>query len=62
MAHLTPIRMPPSAYFYRQCMISPDPDESLTARMVEHIGGDYFHLGVRLPAHRRLVRRGEGVA
>ena len=42
MAHLTPIRMPPSAYFYRQCMISADPDESLTAQMVEHIGADYF--------------------
>ena len=42
MAHQTPIRMPPSAYFYRQCMISADPDESVTAQMIEHLGADYF--------------------
>jgi predicted TIM-barrel fold metal-dependent hydrolase len=42
MAHRTPIRMAPSAYFYRQCLISADPDESLTAQMVEHLGADYF--------------------
>ncbi len=42
MAHRTPISMPPSAYFYRQCLISADPDESLTAQMVEHLGADYF--------------------
>src|SRR5439155_7673442 len=41
-AHRTPIRMPPSAYFYRQCLISPDPDESVTAQMVERLGADYF--------------------
>ena len=28
MAHRTPIRMAPSEYFYRQCLISADPDES----------------------------------
>jgi predicted TIM-barrel fold metal-dependent hydrolase len=42
MAHRTPIRMAPSEYFYRQCLISADPDESLTAQMVEHLGADYF--------------------
>jgi predicted TIM-barrel fold metal-dependent hydrolase len=42
MAHQTPIRMEPSAYFYRQCLISADPDESVTAQMVEHLGADYF--------------------
>jgi predicted TIM-barrel fold metal-dependent hydrolase len=42
LAHQTPIRMPPSAYFYRQCLISADPDESVTAQMVEHLGADYF--------------------
>ena len=42
MAHRTPIRMAPSAYFYRQCLISADPDESVTAQMVEHLGADYF--------------------
>ena len=41
-AHQTPIRMDPSAYFYRQCLISADPDESVTAQMVEHLGADYF--------------------
>jgi len=34
--------MAPSEYFYRQCLISADPDESLTAQMVEHLGADYF--------------------
>jgi uncharacterized protein len=42
MKHQTPIRMPPSAYFYRQCLISADPDESVTAQMIEHLGADYF--------------------
>jgi len=42
MAHRTPIRMAPSEYFFRQCLISADPDESLTAQMVEHLGADYF--------------------
>ena len=34
--------MAPSEYFRRQCLISADPDESVTAQMVEHIGADYF--------------------
>ncbi len=42
LAHQTPITMPPSEYFRRQCLISADPDESVTAQMVEHIGADYF--------------------
>jgi predicted TIM-barrel fold metal-dependent hydrolase len=42
MAHQTPIRMEPSAYFYRQCLISADPDESVTAEMIQHVGADYF--------------------
>ena len=42
MAHQTPIRMEPSAYFYRQCLISADPDESVTAEMIRHLGADYF--------------------
>ena len=41
-AHQMPIRMEPSAYFYRQCLIGADPDESVTVQMVEHIGADYF--------------------
>ena len=42
MKHQTPIRMDPSEYFRRQCLISADPDESVTAQMVEHLGADYF--------------------
>jgi predicted TIM-barrel fold metal-dependent hydrolase len=42
MAHQKPIRMEPSAYFYRQCLISVDPDESVIAQMVENLGADYF--------------------
>ena len=34
--------MVPAAYFYRQCLISADPDESLTAQMVQHLGADHF--------------------
>ncbi len=42
MAHQTPIRMEPSGYFYRQCLISADPDESVTAEMIRHVGAEYF--------------------
>ncbi len=42
MASVTPISMKPSEYFYRQCVVSADPDESLTADVVRHIGADYF--------------------
>ena len=31
----------PSEYFKRQCVISAEPDESLTAAIVEHLGADY---------------------
>jgi uncharacterized protein len=37
----TALRMLPSEYFRRQCVISADPDETLTAPMVEHLGADY---------------------
>src|SRR5262249_58176919 len=64
MAHQTPIRMEPSAYFYRQCLISADPDESVTAQMVEHIGADYFiwasdypHIDASLGVVRELKER-----
>ena len=36
------LKMKPSEYFYRQCLVSADPDETLTARVIEHIGADYF--------------------
>jgi len=37
-----PISMLPSEYFYRQCVVSADPDETMIAACVEHIGADYF--------------------
>jgi len=41
MKSITPFKLKPSEYFYRQCLISADPDESMTAQIVEHIGADY---------------------
>ena len=37
----TPLKLLPSEYFQRQCVISAEPDESLTAPVVEHLGDDY---------------------
>lgn len=42
MASRTRLKMKPSEYFYRQCVVSADPDETMTAQVVEHIGADYF--------------------
>lgn len=36
----TPLK--PSDYFYRQCVVSADPDETMTAAVVNHVGADYF--------------------
>jgi len=36
------LKRKPSEYFYRQCLVSADPDETLTAKVVEHIGAEYF--------------------
>lgn len=36
------LKMKPSEYFYRQCLVSADPDETLTTRVIEHTGADYF--------------------
>lgn len=41
MRDVVPFDMKPSEYFYRQCLISVDPDETMTAQVVEHIGADY---------------------
>lgn len=38
----TYLTLRPSDYFRRQCLVSADPDESLTATVVAHIGADYF--------------------
>ena len=35
------LQLLPSEYFKRQCVISAEPDESLTGRIVEHLGADY---------------------
>jgi predicted TIM-barrel fold metal-dependent hydrolase len=37
----TALKLLPSEYFRRQCVISADPDETLTAPVVEHLGDDY---------------------
>ncbi len=37
----TALRLLPSEYFRRQCVISADPDETLTAPVVSHLGDDY---------------------
>ena len=40
--HLLPaVRMPPSEYFKRQCMISTEPGEEAVAAVVTHVGDDY---------------------
>ncbi len=38
----TPINLKPSEYFYRQCVVSADPDETMIAPVVNHLGADYF--------------------
>lgn len=40
MRNGVPFSMNPSDYFYRQCLISVDPDETMTAQVVEHMGAD----------------------
>ena len=41
MRDTAPFSMKPSEYFFRQCLISADPDESMTAQIVEHMGADF---------------------
>jgi len=41
MPSSTPMKLLPSEYFKRQCLISAEPDESITARIIEHLGADY---------------------
>jgi predicted TIM-barrel fold metal-dependent hydrolase len=38
----SPMKMLPSEYFRRQCLISADPDETMTAACVRHLGAEYF--------------------
>jgi predicted TIM-barrel fold metal-dependent hydrolase len=35
------MKLLPSEYFKRQCVISAEPDESITAAVAEHLGEDY---------------------
>lgn len=39
---VTRLNMKPSDYFRRQCLVSADPDESMTAEIVRHVGAEYF--------------------
>lgn len=41
MRPFSPLSLLPSEYFKRQCVISAEPDESLTGPVVEHLGADY---------------------
>jgi len=42
MRSITPTAMKPSEYFYRQCLVSADPDETVIAPIIEAVGADYF--------------------
>ncbi len=42
MRTITPTSLKPSEYFYRQCIVSADPDETVIAPIIEAVGADYF--------------------
>ncbi len=42
MRSITPTSLKPSEYFYRQCIVSADPDETVIAPIIEAVGADYF--------------------
>ena len=42
MHAFTPMKLKPSEYFKRQCVISAEPDESITAAVAQHLGEDYM--------------------
>jgi predicted TIM-barrel fold metal-dependent hydrolase len=42
MRSITPTAMKPSEYFFRQCLVSADPDETVIAPIIEAVGADYF--------------------
>ncbi len=42
MRTLTPTRLKPSEYFFRQCLVSADPDETVIAPIIQAVGADYF--------------------
>ena len=58
-----PLEMLPSEYFKRQCVISSDPDESMTGEVAQHIGpeyciwaSDYPHIDASFGAVPELMR------
>jgi predicted TIM-barrel fold metal-dependent hydrolase len=60
----TSLKLLPSEYFRRQCVISADPDETLTAPVVTHLGDDYViwasdypHLDAEMGVVAELRRR-----
>jgi predicted TIM-barrel fold metal-dependent hydrolase len=60
----TNLKLLPSEYFRRQCVISADPDETLTAPVVSHLGDDYViwasdypHLDAEMGVVAELRRR-----
>jgi predicted TIM-barrel fold metal-dependent hydrolase len=42
MRSISPAKLKPSEYFYRQCVVSADPDETVIAPIIEAVGADYF--------------------
>jgi predicted TIM-barrel fold metal-dependent hydrolase len=43
------VRMAPSAYFRRQCLIAAEPDEPLLAEVIDHVGQDRVLFGTDFP-------------
>jgi predicted TIM-barrel fold metal-dependent hydrolase len=41
MQAFSSMKLLPSEYFKRQCLIAAEPDESITGQIVEHLGDDY---------------------
>jgi predicted TIM-barrel fold metal-dependent hydrolase len=61
MHAFTPMKLLPSEYFKRQCLISAEPDESITAAVAQHLGEDYViwasdypHLAARFNVVREI--------
>lgn len=42
MRSVTPTSMKPSELFFRQCLVSADPDENVIAPIIDAVGADYF--------------------
>jgi predicted TIM-barrel fold metal-dependent hydrolase len=42
MRSTSPAKLRPSEYFYRQCVVSADPDETVLAPIIDAVGADYF--------------------